>query len=281
MLHSVISGREISKYKIADSSDYIIYISRDTNLDNYPRTKEYLSQFKKQLNQRSEARDGVIPWFALLRHRNPVLFNEEKIVLRQTDDRVRGAFDDKGLYTMDSVVNIKLKKDVELSYKFVLALLNSNLCHFLYRQLTQEEGRVFAQVKPQNVRKLFIPKISPKEQEVFEVLCDYLMFLYDDKNPVLSSLVPNSHIAKILEEVVDGCFYESYFSQHMRERKIDILERVRTTVKPIDNIRSKAGKAETIHDVFQQLRKSENQIRSRIQLFVSSSPEFLKEIIQL
>ena len=32
--------------------------------------------------------------------------------------------------------------------------------------MTQEAGRVFAEVKPKNVRKLYIPKMNKEEQEI-------------------------------------------------------------------------------------------------------------------
>ena len=71
---------------------------------------------------------------------------------------------------MNSLLVLKLKKDVAYSYKFVLAVLNSTLNNYIYRNLTQEKGRTFAEVKPKNVRKLFIPQISEEEQKPYEQL---------------------------------------------------------------------------------------------------------------
>jgi adenine-specific DNA-methyltransferase len=280
LLRSVLVGGDMDKFKIVDSDYLLIYTSRTTKIDDYPNIKEYLLQSKEKLQNRGEAKQGIMPWFALGRQRNPELFEEDKIILRQTSDSIRAAYDKHKFYTLNSTLILKLKTDSRVLIKFVLVVLNSRLNNYVYKNLTQEEGRTFAEVKPNNVRKLFVPKISIEEQAVFEVMCDYLMFLYDSKNDPLSPLVPNTHIAKIFEEVVDGCVYEIYFKEHMKERNIDILDRVRTLFKPIDSLESKGMEPEIINDIFNHLRKSDNQIRSRIQLFVSSSPEFLKEIIQ-
>ncbi|MBT7200989.1 MAG: hypothetical protein HN914_11115, partial [Candidatus Marinimicrobia bacterium] len=53
----------------------------------------------------------------------------------------------------------------DLEYPFILGILNSTLSNFIYRNITQESGRLFAEVKPKNVRKLFIPKIMPDDQQ--------------------------------------------------------------------------------------------------------------------
>lgn len=280
LLHRVLVGGEIDKYKIQDTENLVIYIDRSTEINKYPNTKRYLSEFRNQLEKRSEAKMGIMPWYSMNRHRYPELFEEKKIIMRQTSDSIRAALDENGFYALDSILIFKLKPECEMSYKFVVTILNSKVNNYIYKNFTQEEGRTFAQVKPQNVRKLFIPRIPISEQRVFEVLCDYLMFLYDNNNPALSNLVPNTHIAKIFEEIIDGCVYELYFSEHMREKKIDILNSVREIFKPVDKIENRVMKAEIINEVFKQLRISENQIRNRTQLFVSSSPDFLKEIIQ-
>ena len=146
--------------------------------------------------------------------------------------------------------------------------------------MTQEEYRAFAEVKPKNVRKLYIPRIPKEQQRIFEHLVDYLLFLGNDSNPNLSSLVPNTHILKMFDEILDGCIFELCFGEHMREKQIDILRYVNETLRPIEDLNKNEQIAEVIYEVFQRLRRSDNPIRTRIQLFVPSSPDILKPIIQ-
>jgi hypothetical protein len=60
---------------------------------------------------------------------------------------------------LNSIIVIHIS---DTSYKlyFIISLLNSRLLRYVYKNLTQEEDRVFAEVKPINLRKLPIPKIS-------------------------------------------------------------------------------------------------------------------------
>jgi len=57
---------------------------------------------------------------------------------------------------MDSVMVIRLLEG--RNYYDALALLNSSLNKFIYKSITQETNRTFAQVKPANVKKLIFPK---------------------------------------------------------------------------------------------------------------------------
>ena len=120
--------------------------------------------------KKREAKKGLIPWWSLHWPRTPELFTETKIIMRQTSDCIRATLDENGYYSLNSLLVLKLKKDVAYSYKFVLAVLNSTLNNYIYRNLTQEKGRTFAEVKPKNVRKLFIPQISEEEQKPYEQL---------------------------------------------------------------------------------------------------------------
>ena len=167
ILYDVLVGREINRYSINDTKHKIIYTGRGTKIDKYPNVKFYLEPFRDKLMKRSESKKGVLPWYAMNRQRNKELFNEPKIILRQTTDSVIATFDNNRYFVLDSILVFKIDKKFNIDYKFALAILNSKLTTFIYRNLTQEEGRGFAQVKPKNIRKLFIPNLSKKEQKPF------------------------------------------------------------------------------------------------------------------
>lgn len=99
--------------------------------------------------------------------------------MRQTSDSIRCVYDESGYYVLNSILVFK-KNSERYSYKYIAAVLNSTLTNYLYKKLTQEEGRTFAEVKPANVRKLYIPKATREEQDLLSILYDYLVFL---KNP--------------------------------------------------------------------------------------------------
>lgn len=277
LLRPVIVGSDIHSYQINYTGDKIIYITRETDITKYPCAIQYLSQFKEKLGARSETKKGILPWYALNRNRYEGLFVEPKIIMRQTSDSIISTYDPNSFYVLDSILILKLIKDSYFSYKYVSAILNSTLTNFIYKNLTQEEGRTFAQVKPANVRKLYIPRATTKEQELLSVLYDYMVYLRDNNFPSVDDTISNKFIGDYFERIIDGCAFELFFREHMKERGIDIMDDLYKVIRPIDNAKDITS---TISSVFDAIYKTDNNIRTRLGLFVSRSPEYLKVIIQ-
>ncbi len=280
ILRPILAGSDMSEYQINYTGDKIIYTTRATNISDYPATMEYLHLYIDKLEKRSETKSGILPWFALNRNRYAKLFEEPKIIMRQTSDCIRCEYDTNGYYTLDSILIFKKKKgDEKFDYKYIVTVLNSTLTDYLYKQLTQEEGRTFAQVKPINVRKLYIPKATKEEQQILSTLYDYLSFLCNFEMFKMDEVISNLFIEEFFKKIIDGCVYELIFKDHMKNRQINIIDSLKEYLKKIGNLNN-IGKKETVLYVFNKLYKTDNPVRTRLNLFVSRSPEFLKPIIQ-
>ena len=277
ILRKVLVGSDIDKYSISYQYHYLLYTTRETNISDFPQTEIYLEQYKDKLLQRSESKKGILPWYSLGRNRYPLLFEEPKIIMRQTSDSIRCVFDENGFYVLNSILVLKLNNQ-NYSYKYLATVLNSTCIDFLYKNLTQEEGRTFAEVKPANVRKLYIPEATKKEQNLLSILYDYLVFLKNpkQKEPFISV---NSMFVDLFEKIVDGCVYELFFREHMKEREIDIMNYLYQKIKPINGL-SDENKNNIIISVHSSIFMTDNPVRTRLKLFVSRSQEFLKPIIQ-
>lgn len=95
--------------------------------------------------------------------------------MRQTSDCIRATIDMDNYYALNSLLVLTLKSNSEFSYEFVLGILNSNVNNYIYSNLTQEAGRVFAEVKPKNVRKLYIPNMTNDKRKKIEELVHQLL----------------------------------------------------------------------------------------------------------
>lgn len=157
---TVIVGGDIEPYGISNSGNHILYITRDFPIKNYPKVMNHLLKFKPRLEKKRETRNGILPWYSLHWARYRGLFETTKIVCRQTSDTLIASVDNNFNYTINSVINIILSPNVEISYQYLCTLLNSSLMRFIYSNLVQEEGRIFAEVKPINLRKLPIRRID-------------------------------------------------------------------------------------------------------------------------
>jgi type I restriction-modification system DNA methylase subunit len=83
----------------------------------------------------------------------------EKIVTRQTSDRLIAAVDRKGCYTAKSVHTL-IVRNPDYSAEYLCALLNSKVMNKVYSAFTGEQGRVFAQVKVSDLRILPVRKLA-------------------------------------------------------------------------------------------------------------------------
>lgn len=277
ILHKILVGAEIDSYQINDKNNLIIYTTKDIDIDNYDNIYNYLLPHQIKLSGKRETVKGTLPWWCLHWPRYKGLFEGPKIIMRQTSDSIRCVYDENGYYVLNSILVLKLNNQ-DYNYKYLATVLNSTCIDFLYKNLTQEEGRTFAEVKPANVRKLYIPKATKEEQKLLSTLYDYLVFLKNPKqtDPIISI---NSMFVDLFEKIVDGCVYELFFREHMKEREIDIMSYLYQKIKSLDGLSDK-DKNNTIISVHSDIFMTDNPVRTRLKLFVSRSQEFLKPIIQ-
>ncbi|WP_315563011.1 Eco57I restriction-modification methylase domain-containing protein [Segatella oris] len=277
-LRKILVGSEIEKYNLVDTNNLIIYSTKQADIPQYPNIYKYLQPFEEQLSKKRETQKGVLPWWCLHWPRYVNLFTEPKIIMRQTSDCIRCVYDEEGYFVLNSI--LVFKKNTEFfTYKYIATVLNSCVTDYMYKKLTQEEGRTFAEVKPANVRKLYIPKAENKEQELLETLYDYMAFLKNVDSAQVDKAIGNEFVGEFFQQIIDGCVYELFFGEHMQERDINIIEYLFEYIKPFNDL-SEESIITTISKAFDTLYKSDNPVRTRLSLFVSRSPEILKIIIQ-
>ena len=155
LLRRLVIGEEIHRYLLTPRSGKLIaYITRDISQGDFPNILAALEIHRDRLKKRVETASGLIPWFTLYRPRRRKLFDLPKILIRQTADRILAAFDCDNFYCLKSAIVVQLADETRGSYKYVLALLNSRLIHFIYDDLVGERSRVFPEVKPVQLFKL-------------------------------------------------------------------------------------------------------------------------------
>ncbi|MBK9477800.1 MAG: N-6 DNA methylase [Bacteroidetes bacterium] len=214
ILKKVLTGSDFNKYLINDTGYKIIYSTKEIDINEYPKCLKYLKQFKEQLSKKRETIKGTLPWWSLHWPRYKGLFEDEKIIFRQTSDSIICGYDIDGYYAMNTVLILKTKQEYEnqFPYKFLLGILNSKLINYFYKQITQEENRVFAEVKPINIRKLPIIKCSNNEQHHLITLVDSILSIKKEN--------PTADISD-LEKQVDQLIYLLY---DLTEEEIKIIE---------------------------------------------------------
>lgn len=158
----IIWGKEIKKYNIIWSGDYIIYdehIADGLTLDDL--------QSKKGMNKQTKID------FAL---RDESLFEIEKLVVRKTGDRLIASYDDKNYY-FDTLVHGIYQKESNYDLKFLLAILNSKPATYFYRMLHDIKGKVFAKISLDDLSEFPLPETSTEQQQPFIEKADQMLTL--------------------------------------------------------------------------------------------------------
>jgi len=178
IIKKLIIGGEINRYELQPKSGKgIIYFTNKMTISDYPETEKHLNNYKVKLENRVETKSGVIPWYVMLRPRRQKLFEEPKILIRQTANRIIAAYDDEKWYCLKSGIIIQLPNESNLSYKYLLGLLNSSLMDFLYNDLVNEDNRIFPEVKPIQLFKLPIKIADELTQIQISNLVDKIIML--------------------------------------------------------------------------------------------------------
>ena len=211
IIKPLLYGKIVDKYSINWKDEYVIYSNKNSNTPQYRNLFEYLKPFEERLSKKRETKKGLIPWWSLHWPRTPQLFEQDKIIMRQTSDCIRATYDKDSFYALNSLLVLTLKKECKYSYYYALGVLNSSVTDYIYANLTQESGRVFAEVKPKNVRKLYIPKMSDDEQKIIENLVIEIMngkLTIDEGQKKINNLIYNFYNLsedeiKIIEEAAN------------------------------------------------------------------------------
>jgi hypothetical protein len=98
-----------------------------------------------------------------LRLRERCIFERPKILTRQTADEIIAAYDEESFYYANTLHGTAINNGAYHPH-YVLGVLNSKITTWYYRANTDEEGKVFAQIKIELLRKVPIPTADQDEQ---------------------------------------------------------------------------------------------------------------------
>ena len=148
----------------------------------------------------------------------------QKIVIRQTSDKIIAHLDKNKYLSLKNVHNLKITTE-NLDYEFLLSLLNSKLLDWWYQQLVPEKGRIFAEVKGVNLKKIPI-KLS-RQQHIFTEKANIMLLLNRklqvEKNSFLKTLQEEKQVEKLTKKIQDFQKLEyDTFKKELKKKKIKI-----------------------------------------------------------
>lgn len=177
LLHSLCHGRDIGKWIVRSLERRILYIDKNTNLDQYQGTQKWLESFKDVLQTRRECVKGMIPWFSLQWARIKTELNiTEKILIQNTRNeslktRIVATIDKSGVYGTQGL-NFVIPRTDEYSLYFLLAILNSKLMNYLFSTKFLNLA-----IKAEYIKQVRFPSMTKENQAPFITLADKMLSL--------------------------------------------------------------------------------------------------------
>lgn len=266
------TSKLINRYSVCkENSEWIIYTDSSANdsISLYPNIQKHLDQFSKVIT-------SVNKPYGLHRARKKESFEGEKILaLRKCVNRPAFSYVNFDSFVSRAYLIIRTNR---VNQKYLTGLLNSTLIKYWLKYKGKMQGANF-QIDKEPLQQIPIAVPAINVQELIATIVDYVMMASSTKEN-LSELVSNETIALFFEKIIDGCVYELYFGEHMKEQEINIIDSALELIKPITHLSSDKEKADMILDVFMNIKKTDNSIRNRLDLFTLRSPEILKLIIE-
>ena len=157
-VYAKVQGEKINYFRDTVVSSYSRPCLRGKNINRYSYSCNQYIEYGKWL------------WCP----REPIYFENEKIFIRQTSDSLIGTYVKEPMCATDSIHSI-ISKDMRYSLKYILGILNSSLGNYMYKLMSCETGKVFAQVKLAVLREFSIKIVSESQQIPIIKLVDKIL----------------------------------------------------------------------------------------------------------
>ena len=209
-------GAEIKRYSIKPKNQYIILTKIGTNLDEYPEIKNWVMNYKTQLEKRWDKGNY---WYELRTCAYYDLFETPKIVWGNLSTKASFAYDENCYYVNAPACILPT------SSKYILGILNSKLTSYFLKATCAERQGGFIEQKPVYVSKIPIKKPTLSEDEKITKLVDRMLFLNKRINEIGDKKTSES--AKLEEEVkntdneIDQIVYKLY---GLNKKEIAVIE---------------------------------------------------------
>ena len=205
LIRPILRGKDIKRYGYDFANIYLIctFPSKHYDIENYPAIKNYLLSFdKRRLAQTGEKNiDGIKGFNARKKTGNQWFetqdqinysdeFNKQKIMYNDINQKLSFCIAPKGIYCNNTVYFMCPEEHL----LFLLAVLNSKVIDWYYKNLSVQLGEKAVRMFTIYVNQIPIPKIElSSERKITELVEKYL-----ESND------------RLIDEEIDNMIYELY-----------------------------------------------------------------------
>jgi adenine-specific DNA-methyltransferase len=268
----VFEPNEVSRYRfVKEYNSELLYITKGNYQNDAPNLLRHLEKYRAIMDDRRENQNGRLEFYHLHWPRDEFYFLEgPKILSVRKCNKPTFVYTEQSAFVMMSFNIIKANS---VNHKFLTALLNSNVIEYWLKNKGKMQGNNF-QIDKEPL--LNLPLVITEDTTQFEILVDYLIYLYDGSKPNILSHTDNKRIAAHIEAILNMLVYELYFLNHMKEVGIDVAPFV--NAKPFESAMSEKDKADIIKDFYLWFQLPQNPVRQRMLLIDTRSDDKISVI---
>lgn len=254
---------------------WIIYTTSDFKnelvMKSYPNLKKHLDRFLRIITSDNKP-------YGLHRARNEYFFKGEKIISLRKCGFPTFTYTDFDCYVSQTFFVIKSER---IDRKYLTAILNSKVIAFWLRYKGKMQGDLF-QVDKAPILEIPIYKATDSECKLIEIIVDYILYL----SPLAKEYSTDKARLQYFEKIIDAIVFELYFSDHMKEREIDVFHFIKKDIKEVmqgkkfGNLEDRE-KEEVIKKLYAKWTDPDNELLDRMKLFAVRSPNVLKPILEI
>lgn len=151
-----------------------------------------------------------------------------KLVYRQTSSSLISTIDFNKFHTDKTVHCIIPKKNININLKFLMTIFNSKLFNYIYQSFTEENGRIFAQVKTINVKKLPIKEISLEQQEPFIQKADLMLELNKKLQELKQNFINELNLEKVSTKLqkFEELDFDDFVKEYAKAKKLKFADKL-------------------------------------------------------
>ncbi|NMB91975.1 N-6 DNA methylase [candidate division WWE3 bacterium] len=211
IIKPIIRGRDIGRYFYRESGLYLItthngYKTEEgseiprIDVEDFPSIKSHLNKYKSNLEKRQDKGQTIynLRDCAFMQD-----FTSEKIIWIELTNRNKFAYSDKEDYILAGAFLM-----VGDSLKYLLAFLNSKLCHFYFSLICNSSGMATIQWKKFAVEKIPVIKLSLEDQKPFISLVNDILDITNTTDYSIN--IEKQKEVNNYEKQIDSLFYELY-----------------------------------------------------------------------
>lgn len=258
---------ELVEKKDEHGKSHKIRVNRVDVVNDYPVVYSHLKKFEEKAKIRFNQGDH---WTNLRNCAYNEDFLNPKIIYPSITKDLPFIYDENCFFTNDKSFIMSGEK-----LKYLTVFFNSSLFRFCYENKFPELQGNSREIKKNILEMLPVYYLDNSIlNDKFNIVCDYLIFLYNPSNGFFKTRAIND-VIELFDKLSNMMVYELYFEEEMKAKEIDVLQFV--TEKAFPDITQAEDPKAIIQKVYYELQQKDNPIRNRI-LVASSRSETIARI---